>query len=159
MSRRRLTLDELRDLVVYLAETPVARAVVLPLSRGEYVAFQDSIASRDELGRKETIFRDLGGLEASVLTGRERFQVGETWPVLTRDDCRDNATRAVVAALIEAERKGALADRRLTTFDDGAGVMFVDGNKRATAIYEANTARFPLPVVVVTPAERSASTS
>jgi len=151
VSRRRLTSDELRELVVYLADTPVGRDLVFALSRGDYVAFQDSIGSRAELGRTETIFRDLGGLTSSALTGRERFRVGETWTVLRREDCQDNPTRAAVAALIEAEQEGRLADRRITVFDDGSGVMFVDGNKRATAIYEGDRAMFPLPVFVVSP--------
>ena len=147
--RVRLTAPEVERLVTYLAKTHVPWTAER-LRSGIYEAFRDSIANRTVLGLTPTYWGNLGSkLYAQDLYRRRLFRVGEVWTVLGRNDCDATDDWKRIAALIAAERAGKLSDRLLTMLDDGRGLRFVDGNHRASAVYEANVAPMPLPVVVL----------
>jgi hypothetical protein len=150
-ARVRLTPRATRALATYLRCTPVA-SISAPLTQGAYVAWYDRITSRADLGARLTIFGELGGITSMNLHGLQKFRVSDVWPVLNRNDCTALDDRAAVAELIEAERNGRLVDRTLTLVEDAGGQRFIDGDKRAVAIYEAAVSAMPLSIVVLIPA-------
>jgi len=85
--------------------------------------------------------------------GRPTFLVRDVRAVLERPDCTDVDSRTRLAGLIETARSGGLSDRTLTIALSDGGVVFVDGNKCAAAIYEtarATPIRLPVYLLVGT---------
>jgi hypothetical protein len=151
-SERLCSAAETHELAAYLLNTPVA-AVALALMRGELRASRADLVGTEALGATRTIFGNLGECFASVEAKRDKFLVREIREVLHRDACRAASDRDALDRLVAAERKGELQDRRMTLLVDSGGAMFVDGNKRAAAIFEVASPshNLVLPVFVLRP--------
>jgi hypothetical protein len=136
----------------YLRRTAIP-AFAGELEGGRVRADRATVLTREDLGQLRSIFADLGGIMAIQETGRPTHRVDEVRAVLARPDCTDSDSRTRLANLIRALRSGGLTDRTLTTALTDGGVVFVDGNKRAAAIYETAAAtpiRLPVYLLVGT---------
>ena len=144
--------DEAAALVAYLRTTHVP-GYADDLARGLKVAWRATVAGRDELGSLLSIFGVLGEIYAAD-RGRPKFLVRELFEVLHRPECTDARSRQGLDALIAAERRGELRDRRITVLATTHGPVVVDGNKRSAAIYETagQEPSLTLPVFWLTPA-------
>ena len=109
------------------------------LRDGKAVAWNAELESREELGSTSTIFKNLGDIYASAEVGRRRFLVEEAFDVWRRARDLDAEKFARLEAIVVAERKGKLIDRRVTLAVTVGGTMVVDGNKRSIAIHKVGS--------------------
>lgn len=91
------------------------------------------VTSNRSLGDMSTIFRNLGGLLAQDLVGREFFAVAEIGRVLHRGDCTDERSRRRFDELVE--QLGAGRQEPNITIDRASGII-QDGNKTAGAFHQ-----------------------
>lgn len=118
------------------------------IRRGLLVLEAGVITSNRSLGEMPTIFRNLGGLLAHDLFGRELFAVAELGHVLHRDDCNDERSRRRYDELVE--ELGAGRQEPNITIDRASGII-QDGNKTAGAFHQIHLAgdEVELPVYLV----------
>lgn len=91
------------------------------------------ITSNRSLGEVPTIFRNLGGLLAHELVGKELFGVADLGQVLHRDDCADERSRRRYDELVEQLSAGRQEPN--ITIDRVSGII-QDGNKTAGAFHQ-----------------------
>ena len=141
-------------LIEYLKRTPVA-GISDDLALWKLTVRKAHVEGRGNVGALRTIFGNLGQVFAAVTLGHEKFLVGEVRYTLARSDSPDPVARRTIESLIDAERQGLLHDRTLTAMEMADGLMLVDGNKRAVAIYEASPAPdLALDLFVISPSRQ-----
>jgi len=129
-------------LTAYLRSTAVP-AFASELQARHLLAHRATVLTRQDLGQLLSIFANLGGIASMQETGHLTYLIRDVQAVLAQPGCTDTDSRTRLAGLIESVRVGRLTDRILTAARTDVGVVFVDGNKRAVAIYEAGE---PTPV-------------
>ena len=146
--------DEKNILKDYLALTPVSW---ISVSLAEFKVERASISSLRELASLETLWSELGGVEVRHSTQSEKFHVREAYEVLSKDQCRDAKTLAVVNDYIDRMDEITML---ITIVQIGKGrYRIFDGNKRAIAYYERcrrqRRTSIDLEVFLLTPMEQS----
>lgn len=144
VNRRGCSAEEKQHLIQYLKQTPVA-CVADKIAAGALLS-KGEIQSRAVLGSLTTIFGNLGGLLATRRHGKERFLVREVLPVLRDPRCTDKGALRKVECYMELDAANRL-EIKITICEVGGGRMIVDGNKRASAIYERRSSSSFTPVM------------
>jgi len=145
VNRQGCSADERQNLIQYLKQTPVAW-VADKIVRGALLS-KGEIQSRAVLGSLTTIFSNLGGVLATQRHGKEKFLVREVLPVLRDPRCNDKDALRKVECYMELDAANRL-EIKITICEVGDNCMIVDGNIRASAIYERRSSSSFIPVMV-----------
>jgi hypothetical protein len=144
VNRQSCSEGEKQSHIQYLMKTPVS-GIVTKIEEGALLS-KGEIQSRDVLGSLTTIFSDLGNILASQRHDESKFLVRQVLPALRDSSCNDKDTLRKVECYRKLyEAKSLIV--KITICEDGDSCMIIDGNKRASAIYNSCLSSFT-PVMV-----------
>jgi len=130
--------DEVKRLFDYLMKTPVSLSVSQLFIDYEIEVYQAKIQSLDELGENYTIWSNLGGIRVET-----KYKIREAYEGLMKAKNVDPLSVKnwkCVNKYITLIGEGKL-ELIITAMKSEVGLMFIDGNKRATAFYEYHKER------------------
>ena len=107
------------------------------LADGTYKLQTGSVRDVEWLGDQTSIFSNLDGLYAYLEVGLEKFRVRDVRSMLVDDRCDDHESRERLAFIEQGLQIGTLDPN--ITFLAQNGLIIIDGNKTAAALYHLKT--------------------